>query len=280
VAVREDVVIFYFNGKVYGVTNNTLQDLSRPLMDNLLNNVGTPAPLMATGPSLFADAGVAMTLFMTFLDHNKVILYINGLYWVYHLDSGSWTRYVFDTNPIGKVIEVRNFTSTTEYTYFTGGVQSFDPKLYELVHPDTTGLVAAGTGIAFTCSIRTKGLVYGASHSYKRLFHWGVDGVFIGNVTGTMIPLTTQNPVKWSDLVPKKWNELNTWRSPLGYSVNVVSNSYSSAYNTRTYVKFPRSARFRRIVFDVKMERKDSYCILFTITSFIAVRQLVFAKET
>lgn len=276
---REDIVMFYHDGKIYGMNNNQILDLGRPFMEemnrNFPVNVGTPAE---SGGAL--NPLTTVNLFLTFVEHNKVMCHIDGYNYVYHLESNSWTRYVFDTSQIGRVLQIRTWSDTAEWVWYAGARDNFDDHIYLLVDPEVLKDVADTTMIPFTCKVRTKGLVFGNHTAFKRLFHWGVDCSFAGQLTGTVYPVATETPATWAQLSLKKWSEFAQWNQPMGISANTVVDSSSSTYTQRTYTKFPRSLRFRRAIFEVSFYRNENYCLLYTFTVFAAIKQLVFAKET
>jgi hypothetical protein len=276
---REDIVMFYHDGKIYGMNNNQLIDLGRPLMEdfnvNFPTGVGTPAT-----PSGAMNPLTVNNLFLTFFEHNKILAHIDGFNYVYHIESGSWTRYDFGANTIGRVLQIRTWSDAAEWVWYAGARDVNDDKIYQFMHPEIAGDTAGMTLLPFNCRVRTKGLIFGNPTAFKRLFHWGIDCSFAGAVTATIYPIATETPATWAQIATRKWSELAQWKQPLGYSANTVVDSSSDTYTQRTYTKFPRSLRFRRAEFQVDFTRNKDYCLLYTITVFAAVKQLVFAKET
>lgn len=116
-----------------------------------------------------------------------------------------------------------------------------------------------------TCTLQTKNFNYEASSIYKRLFSWGVDAIFRGEVTATAVPITFNYNVTWGTLrlSGTTWGSRRlggfTWGQPTtdGLSEETVVDT-SGVSNSRKFIKFKKSLRFRQIRFKLEFSSNGS----------------------
>jgi hypothetical protein len=273
-ASRDDYVVTYSSGKIYRINANSL-DLLSPTYANTLNNYSRNNVTSSTNYTSMFE----LNSFVTFVDSDKIIIFVEGKYLVWNILNECWTRYEFtEGEEIGLILEVPSFDDRSANTYFCGGLTFNNTDTYELVGQKTV-FENDTAYIPFYASITSKPIDFGTAASFKRLFHWGVDCIFGGTVTGTISPVTVTSTI-WSSLSSNTWDSLsaNNWNTPLVSSVSSVT--VTSNNNQREYVKFPKSSRFRRINFKVEFYRQANYCTFYTINAFVKAKQLVFARES
>ena len=142
-----------------------------------------------------------------------------------------------------------------------------------------------------TCTLETKNFNYEASSIYKRLFSWGVDAIFRGQVTATAIPITFNHSVTWGQLRTSgtTWGSLRrggfTWGQPTtgGMSVETVVDT-SGVSNSRKFVKFRKSLRFRqiryRLVFDTNGSSAQAPVRVFSLMTYVKPKEKVSKQVT
>lgn len=271
---RDDYVVSYSSGKFYRLNANTMELLSPSLKSTLNSYSSKNISVGNDSPDIFTRDS-----FVSFVDSDKIILFVEGTYWVWNILLESWTRYEFIAGKeIGVVLEVPAYEDRSVNTYYCGGLTDSNTDTYELVGQKTF-LENDTSYVPFYASITTKPMDFGASASFKRLFHWGVDCIFGGTITGIIDPVTISTTI-WSSLSSNTWGSLsaNHWSTPLNDSI--TSTVVTSNNNEREYVKFPKSSRFRRINFKVEFYRQSNYCTFYTINAFVKAKQLVFARES
>lgn len=142
-----------------------------------------------------------------------------------------------------------------------------------------------------TCTLETKNFNYEASSIYKRLFSWGVDAIFRGQVTATAIPITFNHAVTWGQLrlAGTTWGSLRrggfTWGQPTsgGMSVETVVDT-SGVSSSRKFIKFRKSLRFRqiryRLVFDTNGSATQAPVRVFSLMTYVKPKEKVSKQVT
>ena len=143
---------------------------------------------------------------------------------------------------------------------------------------------AAGVVETFDCVLQTKNYNYALPSNFKRLFWWGIDAIFRGQVTGEVIPIVYASKPTWGQLraAGVTWRQMlsGTWGSPLSVPISV-----ETAYNLnnfgpeRKFVKFRKGLRFRqlgfRVTFPVDGTTLTLPVYIFSLTAHIVTRETV-----
>jgi hypothetical protein len=147
------------------------------------------------------------------------------------------------------------------------------------IREDNTGVVEH-----FDCVLQTKNYNFELSSNFKRLFWWGVDAIFRGQVTGQAIPIVYAQKPTWGQLLAQgvTWGDLlnGTWGSPLSVPVEVETDySLGNVGSTRKFVKFRKGLRFRQIGFRVTFPVDGTTLTLpvyvFSLTAHVVTRETV-----
>lgn len=176
-------------------------------------------------------------------------------------------------------------TTTSDYTYAWTGTANASASVetsrrYAPTYQITDGLTSDGE--EFVCSMMTKNYNYEASSAYKRLFWWGVDAIFRGQVTATVIPVSFNYAVTWSVLSTYTWDSRRdfTWDQPVSgtLSVETVRDTAGSG-SMRKFTKFNKSLRFRqaqfKLVFDTDGSISSAPVRIFSIMTYIKAKERV-----
>jgi hypothetical protein len=199
---------------------------------------------------------------------------------VFSLNTRTWTRWRSTTlGPIGRIITLSQTSQlqaivNTSTAVPLGGARS--AKTLRITDDLTTDAEV------MQCVAQTKNYNYEASSVYKRLFWWGADAVFRGNVTAIATPITFNYAVTWGQLLAHTWHELLnfTWGQPISgtLSVQTVRNTAGSG-STRKFVKFLKSLRFRQInfkvVFDTDGSSNTAPVRLFSLMTKVSAKETV-----
>lgn len=106
-----------------------------------------------------------------------------------------------------------------------------------------------------TCSLITKTHAMEVPYTFKRLMWWGVDGLFMSELQAKVSPISYARIVTWAQVAQHSWDDLGTWVRLLDTSLDVTDQaSFSSANETRTFVKFIKSLRFRQLYFTLSID--------------------------
>lgn len=207
-------------------------------------------------------------------------------YWdttyVFNLRTRTWTTWSSPTRgSLGKLIELDDASEDLTAILFsnkatpTGGSRSAPT----LTISDSFGSATEN----FTCSIQTKNYNYEIGSAYKRLFWWGIEAVFRGEVRGGAYPIqfTTNgtwgqilNSMTWGQLLAQTWGAL-TFDS---YRVETTRDTSGSGA-MRKFVKFLKSLRFRQIYFKVAFDTDGTLSTapvrLFLLITYVTAKERV-----
>jgi hypothetical protein len=134
----------------------------------------------------------------------------------------------------------------------------------------------------FVCTAQTKNYNYQSSSTYKRLFWWGVDAIFRGQVTATVTPITFNTSVTWAEMIQYTWASVgaNDWNQAAypGADVQTVRNTSGGAA-LRKFVKFLKALRFRQVHYRLEFETDGSSTSapvrLFSLMTYVRAHQRV-----
>lgn len=250
------------------------QDRAYEFINNRANQINTKAPFQAiTKTGLYQNFCVSVF-------NNRIIFSYYDTMFVFSLNTRTWTRWrSTQRGAIGRII-----------TLATAGTP-------QAVVSSSVAVAAGGSRVAPTfritdivstdaetmqCVAQTKNYNYEASSAYKRLFWWGADAVFRGQVTAIATPITFNYSVTWGQLLAHTWHELLnfTWGQPISgtLSVQTIRNTSGSG-SMRKFTKFLKSLRFRqinfRVVFDTDGSTSTAPVRLFSLMTIVSPKETV-----
>ena len=116
----------------------------------------------------------------------------------------------------------------------------------------------------FQCVARTKVFSFDTPQAYKRLFWWGLDGIFRMDVAATVTPIVYGGTVTWGELYERgvTWGQLlfGTWSRPVSapLTVETIRPEIGSAAQ-RKFTKFLKKLRFRQLQFQVVFDTRGDF---------------------
>lgn len=266
VAPFESYIYFMYDEKAYEFTNNRATQI----------NIKVPF-------SAITRAGIYLTYAVSIFNKRVIFSFYDTMY-VFSLRTRTWTRWRSPLRgPIGRIVMLatpsENPTAVlhSSAAVATGGSRS--AATYFITDATTTD------SEEFVCTLQTKNFSYDAPSIYKRLFWWGVDAAFRGQVTGTVFPVTSgsgQAQVTWGTLLATTWGALLdfTWGqlSSTALSVTTVRDT-TGLTAERRFVKMMKSLRFRQVYFQVDFETDGSSSTapvrLFGLMTYVSPKERV-----
>lgn len=272
IAVAEDYIYFLYRGRAYEFFNNTVQQINQLVQ--------------FTGTSIAASEPFWVSVF-----NNRVIFGAHDYQYVFNRILRVWTSWVrSDGHTVGRLIELH--ASTTQlpkaFGFLTDSASFFSsgstPSAHLLVMTDG---YLSGVAETMVCKVTTKMYGYGAEAQYKRLFWWGVDASFYGELDVWVQPLVLNASVTWGQLITRgiTWGALlkYTWGDPVPPIVATDSaDGISGGYVRRRFAKFLKSLRFRQIQYHMEFHSDGTPSTaptrLFALTTFVSLKEHVFDK--
>jgi hypothetical protein len=215
------------------------------------------------------------------LFNDRIIFsYFNYLY-VFGLRTRTWSIWrSTEQGPIGEIFTAVTDSDFEEAVMFSSAiVPAGSPRVAKTLHiSDFVGSEQED----FVCIAQTKNYNYQSSSTYKRLFWWGVDAIFRGEVTATVTPITFNVSVTWDNVSTSTWASLssNTWEQPAfpGADVQTVRDT-PGASSIRKFVKFLKALRFRQVHYRLEFETDGSILSapvrLFSLMTYVRAHQRV-----
>jgi hypothetical protein len=259
----ESYIYFMHEEKAYEFTNNRATQIN-----------------IKTTFEAVSEAGLYQNYAVSIFNKRVLFSYFDTLY-VFSLRTRTWTRWrSTEHGAVGKVIE-QETASGAITAVLNSSVQvplggSRSAKTLFLTDETTSETEN------FTCVIQTKNFNYDASSIYKRLFWWGVDAMFRGEIVGQAVPITFVQRVTWGDLLSTTWAVLLdfTWAQPLTDLFQAVTTRDTSGSSAiRKFVKMNKSFRFRQVYYRVTFETDGSLdsapVRLFSLMTYVNPKQRV-----
>ena len=236
IAEVENTLYVMFDSKLFSISNWNWEQL----------NVKVPFAYRNV------NAGNTWSNFSVSAINNRVIArYYDNLY-VFGTKTRAWALWQTATTPH------KFFKSTVVDT--TSGIQTFFAGNYLTLSAGGTAarlfkFKDAYTALdtePFSCSVASKVYSMDVPYTYKRLTWWGVDLYSKSNITALVTPVVYGRAAKLSDLAGRTIASLagKTLANLLDTSLDVTDSAdINSANNTRTFIKYIKSLRFRQIQF-------------------------------
>lgn len=261
----ENYIYFMYDEKGYEFINNRAQQL----------NIKVP---FESGSKTGIDPSQARSVSRF---NNRIIFsFFNSLY-VFSLQTRTWTTWLSPTNgPIGEIYaavtdaefeEAITFSSAT--VPYTGTRVSRTLHITDAVTEDAE---------AFTCVAQTKNYNYQASSVYKRLFWWGADAIFRGEVRAYANPISYNQQITWATLGAYTWAQVAfyTWDQPISPSSSVETiRDTAGGSAIRKFVKFMKALRFRQINYRLEFDTTGAITTapvrLFSLMTYVRAHERV-----
>lgn len=270
VAVYENSLFVYHEGKVYEIANYDFQQI----------NTKVPFLYDATVPT----STRAEEVFMSVFGDRLVIRYYNRIY-VYGLKTRTWSRWESEDDQLhnfGPIVAIpANVTADINNLYYAGSSILSNDKVYLLKDgfgPDDRES-ADSVNKTIYASITTKNYDLANPYQYKKLYWWGADIGSNTDVVGTVTPIAFGFIPEWSTLVIRSWGSLVdlTWgnfdtNTPIETTVSAAGSG-----NVRRFIKFPRTLRYRQVNFQIQLDctgsNSDSPVKLFSLIAITATKE-------
>lgn len=236
VVVFESYIYFMYDDRAYEFTNGRAAQLNLKV------------PFEASN-----QTGIYMPFVVSEFNRRIIFSYYDTMF-VYNLITRSWTSWKSTVyGSIGKIMkreseDIDTYAYAHSSTAVSGGTR--------LAKTLTISDVLSTSGESMACIIQTKDLDYNATAKFKRLFWWGVDGMFRGTLTATAFPISFTQQVNWSTVKATTWGNLKnfTWsqpQTPQAYVETVRTTAGTTP--GRRLIKFLKSLRFRQINFKISV---------------------------
>jgi hypothetical protein len=261
----ENYIYFMYDEKGYEFVNNRAQQL----------NIKVP---FVSGSRTGIDESQARAV--SLFNDRIIFSYFNYLY-VFGLRTRTWSVWTSTVQgPIGEIFTAVTDSDFEEAIMFSSAiVPSGSSRNAKTLHISDI----VGTDVEnFVCTAQTKNYNYQSSSTYKRLFWWGVDAIFRGQVTATVTPITFNTSVTWAEMIQYTWASVgaNDWNQAAypGADVQTVRNTSGGAA-LRKFVKFLKALRFRQVHYRLEFETDGSSTSapvrLFSLMTYVRAHQRV-----
>lgn len=236
-AAHENYFYFSYDDRAYEYMNGRVQEISQAI----------------TFTSTGSKSGFTVPLAVSVFNRRAIFTYYDTLY-VFSLITRTWSRWRSPTRSgIGRIIERRNDGSFPPQAYAMRAVRPLGATTAPLYR--ITDSISSDSE-DFQCVVRTKIYAFDAPQLYKRLFWWGLDGIFRMSVSATVTPIVYGGQVTWGKLYTEgvTWGELlfGTWGRPVAGSLAVETiRPDMGSTAQRKFTKFMKKLRFRQLQFQV-----------------------------
>lgn len=241
-AAHENYFYFSYDDRAYEYINGRAQEISQAIS------------FSSTG----SRSGFTVPLAVSVFNRRAIFTFYDTLY-VFSLLTRTWSRWRSpQRGGIGRILERRNNGSTAPQAYAMKAIRSpgqTEAPLYRI-----TDSISSDSE-EFQCVARTKIFAFDTPQLFKRLFWWGLDGIFRMDVSATVTPIVYGGQVTWGELLARgvTWGQLlhGTWSRPISapLSVETIRPEVGAAAQ-RKFTKFMKKLRFRQLQFQVVFDTK------------------------
>jgi hypothetical protein len=261
----ENYLYFIYDDKAYEFINNRAQRL----------NVKVPF-VAGTRTGIDASQARAVSLF-----NNRIIFSFFNYMYVFGLRTRTWTVWKSPSNgPIGELFAaITDDEFETAITFSSAVVPASGTRVAKTLHIADTFSTDTET---FVCTLQTKNYNYQSSSTYKRLFWWGVDAIFRGEVRAFAVPITYSQSISWNQLTGVTWTSLlpNEWDQPFNPTISIETVRDTAGVSAiRKFVKFMKALRFRQIHYTLEFDTDGSQTTapvrLFSLMTYVRAHQRV-----
>lgn len=262
----DGIYYFLYESKAYALQNNRAVQINEKV------------PFIADTRSGFAAVAQMVSVL-----NRRVIFSFFSQAFVFNVEMQTWCTWTSTVwGGIGKVLQRSGLGDVypVAYTHSTRTHASGSGRTAQTVF--ITDIVATSETETFTCTMQTKNLDYGASSAYKRLFWWGLDGLFRNQLTAIANPISFSGRITWKDLRSYTWDDLLnfTWDQPTSPSLAVTSNRDAAGTGpVKKFVKLSKALRFRQIYFKITCSTNGDSATapvrIFDLVTFVLVKEHV-----
>lgn len=256
----ENYLLIYHEDFVYELINGVHQKLNTRV-DFVANFSGGTSYFKANSLSVVGD--------------RLIVRYFDKCY-VFNLKTRTWSTWESTFVPSRWVMEPRASNATVLRKYVACAATVNTRTTYQI----QDGFDSTASEV-MTCRAVTKIFDFDSPEQFKRLYWWGIDIMSTGDVTGTVTPVIYTFNITWGSLATKTWADMAvfTWGQP-GNVIPLVQTVVStSGSNSRKFLKFLKSLRFRNVFFTVELETTGTTATapvkLFTINPVIGLKERV-----
>jgi hypothetical protein len=260
----ENYIYFMYDDKAYEFVNNRASQLNIqvPFRSDVRTNIYQP----------FSVSKFNRRIIFTYWDRM----------FVFNLRTRTWTTWrSTQRGTIGRIIDLDDGTGDYEAFAFSstsvpeGG--SREAAMLRIID----GFNASNSE-TFDCTLQTKNYNYEIGSKFKRLFWWGVEAVFRGEIYGQAVPINYTLNGTWGQLLASTWGALlnQTWGALTFDSYTIETTRDTTGTGAlRKFVKFRKSTRFRQLYFRVVFESdgttQTSPVRLFLLLTHVSAKQTV-----
>lgn len=267
----ENILYVMSGGDAYSISNWTWEQLNVKVPFEYLNN-NTGA---TRGNFCVSDIG------------NRIIFRYYDTLYVFGTKTRTWTKWLTVLTP-DKFFKSPITNATTGInTYYAGNYLNSSVDLNAQRLFTFEELYTSARTETFTCTVKSKVYSMNVPYSFKRLMWWGIDLLARSRVEVIVTPVKYGRAVRWNEVTAlnKTWAQManSTWAAPLDISIEVVDEStLNNPTNTRMFVKFLKSLRFRQVQFTIRSTINGSTTQgplkIYSVTAFVINKQGVPAK--
>lgn len=262
----ESYIYLLYNNKAYEFMNNRANQINTKVLFRSSDQTGIYKPYTV---SLF---------------NRRIIFAFYDKTYVFSLNTRTWTTWNSSVHgPLNQLVEIPGGSGNDNSEAYlcrstavpTGATRT--AKLLKVVDAITSNKEQ------MDCTLVTKNYNYEASSMYKRLYWWGADAVFRGQVVATARPITYNQSISWGQLLANAtWGSSlsYTWSQPLSGLADVQTiRDTSGTGSMRKFVRFLKSLRFRqisyRLVFTTDGSVDTAPVRLFSMMTYVTAKEHV-----
>lgn len=237
IAAHENYFYFSYEDRAYEYMNGRAQVISQAIVFEASSD----------------RAGFTVPLAVSVFNNRAIFTYFDTLF-VFSLVTRTWSRWRSpERGGIGRILERRNTSDAPPQAYAMRAIRqlgSSEAPLFRITDAVTSDFEE------FQCVVRTKIMSFDTPQLYKRMFWWGLDGIFRQQVSATVTPIVYGGQVTWGELLAAgvTWGDLlhGTWGRPIAGSLSVETlRPELGATAQRKFTKFNKGLRFRQLQFQV-----------------------------
>lgn len=261
----ENYLYFMYDDKAYEFVNNRAAQLN------------VPVPFESG-----SRIGIYQAYSVSKFNRRIIFAYWDRTY-VFNLRTRTWTTWASpERGTIGKLVELDD--ATEDITGIAFSSTAVAPGVGRVAKTLQISDSFNTSTENFLCTIQTKNYNYEIGAAWKRLFWWGAEAVFRGEIKGVANPIAYTTNGTWSQLRATTWGALRlggqTWGALTfdSYSVDTTRDTSGSGA-MRKFVKFRKSLRFRQIYYRVIFESDGSTSTspvrLFLLVTYVTAKERV-----
>lgn len=271
VGVQYTGCVVDYENSMYVLTDDKVYQIQNWNFDQI--NVKLPFKYINSSPSTVGVNPLALSV----LTDRLFVRYFDNVY-VYNLKTRAWTTWAFSAANIDPCRWVQDPVidpGTGTPVFYAFSYRNNTGNLYKLQDG-----IFSGPTESMQCTLITKTYNVEVPYTFKRLQWWGIDCLAKTPLNVYVSPVAYARPVTWNQIKTVPWNTLGTWNRLLDTSIDVSDNAtLTTIGNTRTFIKFIKSLRFRQVSFRVTStvsgEAIDSPLRIYSLMAVVANKQVL-----